>query len=417
MVFTEQSDEKAIPKRQLFINFEVGVILSIQIVYFFHRFVMYNFLAEADEETKIIHQISTNYIYSSMAILTFLIFRFLKKRSKTKSLMYIEYIVSSGFILSCILFILYYPSTTIPIEIDLLFVGIDAIFGMEIGIGFYMLHGLIIENKDIPINKKVLNTFLTVLGLVSGLFFNIFNYKVYLLYLTVMIGFIGVLLKKELRTPAFEKQVVIPSFSPSKPHPFVFFFSILLTFATWYIAYIYLAGVFELVDDYQNREFTLMYIAWTLAMCMGFLIYFKLVKTRKNPQDKEKAWKLLEISFIFMVLLLCIVFWLPNITIYNYWQYYLVSALIMVTPGFSLAKAFELLPNLKVWSYVLSIVLFFLVTYMAPESNFLDYYYTSYNYMTLQEQIVGLLEGFLFIPLVLLIMWILREIVHHIKKR
>ncbi|MHA1681529.1 MAG: hypothetical protein ACTSUE_10995, partial [Promethearchaeota archaeon] len=97
--------------------------------------------------------------------------------------------------------------------------------------------------------------------------------------------------------------------------------------------------------------------------------------------------------------------------------YYLVSVLLMIPSGFALAKAIELLPRQKIWMYVLGIGLFFLLIYMAPESLFLDYYYTPYNYVTLEEQILGLLGGFLFIPLVLLLLWILREIVHNVKKR
>ena len=73
-------------------------------------------------------------------------------------------------------------------------------------------------------------------------------------------------------------------------------------------------------------------------------------------------------------------------------------------------RIFELLPKQKVWMIIISIGLLFLILIMGPESNFINYFWTPYNLQTYEEQLSGLLGGFIFIPGVLLILWIIRQL-------
>ncbi|MHA1369842.1 MAG: hypothetical protein ACTSRA_09045 [Promethearchaeota archaeon] len=417
--------------RKLKINkfFKIGTIFSLQFIYVFHRWMYIAFLDIVSDQAqeiilgyKSIHQTSLNYIYSGALILMFIVLRVLYNRKKMKILNLIDGILSCLLTLACLLFIKNYPSTILSPEKNNLFILLDIIFGLQMGYGMSLFFISSENEPKFPVKKtKAINSLFIAIGLVSAFVVNVIDIKYYYLYIAIVLGFVNLLLKNyDEFTQKEGPQVSLVDSKPVKNvklyrcPQFNYFYSIIFGLSIWYIAYIYLGAVFEKMEDYNNQEFTLTYMAWIGCIWIGSVIYLYSDNLRKRNRRFEA---IIDLTLIFICLIISVVIWLPKITNKNYWIYYIASGLLMILAGYSLGKASDLLPFQRVWMIILTIALFLLVTFMAPESHFINFFYTPYNYVTLEEQIVGLLEGFLFIPFVLLLLWIIHQSMIFFKMR
>lgn len=402
-------------------HFKMGLILSLQVVYVFHRFLITAFLSENDHAYESIHEISSNYIYSGVVILFFITLWVLKKKERIKTINIMDGINSCLVTLASLLIVIFYPSTVPTPTENVIFIIIDIMFGAQMGYGMFLLITTISHEKTASKRVKVKGALLVALGTIITLIFNVLGFKFYYFFMAIMLGAVNLVFgtKEEVRIEkkqdtsgdeADKKEAA----SPRKFPTFNYFYYILFGFSTWYIAYIFLAGVFEKMNDYNNQEFTLTYIAWIGCTLLGYMIHEYSEKIRQKNKFSDKIIDLINIG---LCLTFCFLFWLPAITNTNYWKYYLASGLLMIIVGYCLGKAAELLPLQKIWMIIISIGLFLLVTYLAPNSHFITYYYTPYNYTTLEDQLLGLLEGFIFIPLVILMLWIIRQVMHAISSR
>ncbi|MBD3186619.1 hypothetical protein GF325_07325 [Candidatus Bathyarchaeota archaeon] len=399
------------------------MILSLQIAYVFHRFLITAFLGENDQAYASIHEISSNYIYSGVAILFFIILWVLKKKESIKAINLIDGINSCLLTLASVLLVIFYPSTVPTPTQNAIFIIIDIMVGAQMGYGMFLFINAVMHEKTAIRKTRVKNASLVASGIISILIFNVLGVNFYYFFMVIMLGIVNlvfgnkeeVIIKENRQVSEYEpgvQQEIVPS---RRSFPtFNYFYSILSGLSIWYIAYIFLAGVFEKMNDYNNQEFSLIYIAWIVCILAGYIIH----EYSGNRRQKNNALdRLIDVISPILCLSICFLFWLPAITNTNYWQYYLASGLLMIMVGYFIGKAADLLPLQKIWMIVLTIGLFFLITYMAPNSHFLTYFYTPYNYQTLEEQLLGLLEGFIFIPLVLILIWIIRQAAYAISSR